>query len=322
MLLVAAPAMRRGEFTVGDLVLFTTYIDALSGLPRRIGRMLAYKRHASVAMDRHAAARRTSSRTVSRAPSDVPHLDGAPLRRPDVRHARARVPPRRRRRCTACPSIDLTVRYPSSGRGVDGVDLVLDARHGHRDRGRGRVGKEHPGASLARPDRARRAARSRGTATPSTIPARSSCRRGARTCRRCRASSASRSARTCSSARPVSDDAVDAALRLAVLEDDVAEMPHGLDTVLGPRGVRLSGGQLQRAAAARARSCATPSWSWSTTRRARSTSRPRSACGRGSSTEAGRTLLVVSNRPEVVARADQVLVLADGEIANRRQQTA
>src|SRR5438270_9420191 len=41
------------------------------------------------------------------------------------------------------------------------------------------------------------------------------------------------------------------AMRAAVLEDDLLEMPHGLDTVVGPRGIRLSGGQAQRTAAAR-----------------------------------------------------------------------
>ena len=42
-----------------------------------------------------------------------------------------------------------------------------------------------------------------------------------------------------------------AAVRQAVLEPDVATLEHGLDTVVGPRGVRLSGGQVQRSAAAR-----------------------------------------------------------------------
>ena len=41
------------------------------------------------------------------------------------------------------------------------------------------------------------------------------------------------------------------AVRLAVFERDLAEMEGGLDTLVGPRGVRLSGGQAQRAAAAR-----------------------------------------------------------------------
>jgi ATP-binding cassette subfamily B protein len=42
-----------------------------------------------------------------------------------------------------------------------------------------------------------------------------------------------------------------AALQLAVLEPDIAQLEKGLDTVVGPRGVKLSGGQIQRTAAAR-----------------------------------------------------------------------
>src|SRR6185437_7399164 len=50
---------------------------------------------------------------------------------------------------------------------------------------------------------------------------------------------------------PEDDLDLQGALRLAVLEEDVAAMPHGLESLVGARGVRLSGGQLQRAAAAR-----------------------------------------------------------------------
>src|SRR5947208_2946147 len=48
------------------------------------------------------------------------------------------------------------------------------------------------------------------------------------------------------------DEAVMDAACLAVLEPDLAAMPAGLDTLVGPRGTRLSGGQVQRVAAARA----------------------------------------------------------------------
>lgn len=47
------------------------------------------------------------------------------------------------------------------------------------------------------------------------------------------------------------DERLRSALYQAVLERDALTLEHGLDTVVGPRGVRLSGGQLQRAAAAR-----------------------------------------------------------------------
>ena len=42
------------------------------------------------------------------------------------------------------------------------------------------------------------------------------------------------------------------AIRLAAFESDVVNLAHGLETRIGAGGVRLSGGQAQRAAAARA----------------------------------------------------------------------
>ena len=48
------------------------------------------------------------------------------------------------------------------------------------------------------------------------------------------------------------DRGLEAAVRSAVLERDVPDFPQGLDTLVGSRGVRLSGGQVQRVAAARA----------------------------------------------------------------------
>ena len=41
------------------------------------------------------------------------------------------------------------------------------------------------------------------------------------------------------------------AVHLGVMEEDVIALEHGLNTVVGPRGVRLSGGQVQRTAASR-----------------------------------------------------------------------
>lgn len=50
----------------------------------------------------------------------------------------------------------------------------------------------------------------------------------------------------------IGDDAIHAALREACAEDFVAELPQGLDTVLGEKGHGLSEGQMQRVAIARA----------------------------------------------------------------------
>jgi ATP-binding cassette subfamily B protein len=50
---------------------------------------------------------------------------------------------------------------------------------------------------------------------------------------------------------PEEPRALEQALHTAVLEHDIQELDHGLDTVIGPKGVKLSGGQSHRAAAAR-----------------------------------------------------------------------
>lgn len=47
------------------------------------------------------------------------------------------------------------------------------------------------------------------------------------------------------------DDDIYRAIRLAVMEQDLSEFDEGLETKVGPKGVKLSGGQIQRTAAAR-----------------------------------------------------------------------
>ncbi len=47
------------------------------------------------------------------------------------------------------------------------------------------------------------------------------------------------------------DKRLDTAIKLAVLEPDLRQLERGLDTMVGTRGVKLSGGQVQRSSAAR-----------------------------------------------------------------------
>jgi ATP-binding cassette, subfamily B, bacterial len=111
--------------------------------------------------------------------------------------------------------------------------------------------------------------------------------------------------------------ALDAAIHGAVLEADVATLERGLDTLVGPRGVKLSGGQVQRAAAARmfvrdaelfvfddlssALDAETESELWT-----RLFARGREV-----------TCLVVSHRPAALRRADQILVMDAGRLVAR-----
>jgi len=107
------------------------------------------------------------------------------------------------------------------------------------------------------------------------------------------------------------DGDIDDAIRLAVLDNDLRDMPDGLATRIGSRGVRLSGGQIQRTAAARmfvrrpqllvcddlssALDVETEAALWTR------------VLGDGS-----RTVLAVSHRRAALQRADQVVVLRNG----------
>ena len=51
--------------------------------------------------------------------------------------------------------------------------------------------------------------------------------------------------------QPEDAAALEAALQLAVMDTDLPNLEKGLDTLVGPKGVRLSGGQVQRSAAVR-----------------------------------------------------------------------
>ncbi len=104
------------------------------------------------------------------------------------------------------------------------------------------------------------------------------------------------------------------AVRLAVMEQDLAALENSLDTKVGPRGVKLSGGQAQRAAAARmlvrqpellvfddlssALDVETEQLLWE-----RLFAQQEFTC------------LVVSHRRPVLRRADRILVMKEGRLA-------
>jgi ATP-binding cassette subfamily B protein len=112
------------------------------------------------------------------------------------------------------------------------------------------------------------------------------------------------------------DGDVAAAVELAVLGEDLAEMPEHLATGIGSRGVRLSGGQLQRTAAARM-FVRTPELLVCDDLSSALDVETEAALWERVFAEAGRrTVLAVSHRPAVLARADQVIRLDAGSVSS------
>ncbi|KVM48880.1 lipid A export permease/ATP-binding protein MsbA [Burkholderia ubonensis] len=108
---------------------------------------------------------------------------------------------------------------------------------------------------------------------------------------------------------------VQAALEAANLADAVAAMPDGLDTLVGGNGMRLSGGQRQRLAIARAIYKDAPILILDEATSALDSESERHVQAALERLMEGRTTLVIAHRLSTIERADRILVLEAGKIA-------
>ena len=115
----------------------------------------------------------------------------------------------------------------------------------------------------------------------------------------------------------VDDDELLAAMAAATLDVDLAAMPHGLDTTVGPRGLRLSGGQIQRSAAARMLVRRPELLVFDDLSSALDVETEATLWERLFAPGTVTTALVVSHRRPALARADLVVVLEEGRVADR-----
>jgi len=116
-------------------------------------------------------------------------------------------------------------------------------------------------------------------------------------------------------------DATDAevaeAVRLANLEDVVADLPQGLETWVGERGVRLSGGQAQRVAIARAMLADPALLVLDEATSAQDSISEQSIQAAIEKLARNRTVVVIAHRLATVREADQILVLDKGALVER-----
>lgn len=331
ILLLAGSAMRRGTFGVGDLALFTYLLGGISNMSTFSGMLVARYKQLSVSLDR-------MSHLMGEAPADALvetepiYLDG-PCPPLDV-------PPRTPEdRLESLAAENLTYRYPGSGKGIEGIDLqvargTITVIVGRVGAGKTTLLRTLLGLLPRQEGEIRWNGRLVDDPARTMVPP--------------------RCAYTPQVPRLFSDTlhenivlgvnvdqaALERAIRQAVFEADLQELDEGLETQVGPKGVRLSGGQAQRVAAARmfvrqpellvfddlssALDVETEQILWGRLlgEDAGDVSGPDAAAGsaRGASdpgNSAGaqkRTCLVVSHRKAVLRRADQIIVLKDGRV--------
>jgi ATP-binding cassette subfamily B protein len=107
---------------------------------------------------------------------------------------------------------------------------------------------------------------------------------------------------------------IEESLRLAVIEKEVLDFEKGLDTIVGPKGVKLSGGQRQRLAAARMFAHESEIFIFDDLSSALDVETEQKLWKRVFARSGTSTCLAVSHRPIALKRADNVIVLKDGKI--------
>jgi ATP-binding cassette subfamily B protein len=308
ILILAAQSMREGTFTVGDFALYIFYLERITQLMRVFGMTLSKYKQVGVSINR------VDYMLGGKAPTET-IVDHASL------HMRGDLPPVTYATHDEIEPLQtleikgLTYIHPESGRGIRHIDLRIN--RGEFVVITGRIGSGK--TTLLRTIQGLLPADSGEilwNAQPVTDPATFFI--------------TPRSAYTPQVPRLFSDAlrdnilmglpeqsaGISRAIRLAVMERDLKELDHGLDTLVGPRGVRLSGGQIQRSAAARMFVRQPELLIFDDLSSALDVETEQTMWRRVFEQE-GATCLAVSHRRAALRRADQIIVLQDGEVVAR-----
>jgi ABC-type multidrug transport system fused ATPase/permease subunit len=242
ILLLAGQSMRSGAFSVGDFALFVTYIGGVAAAPRWVGRQIARFKQVSVSVGR-------MDHLIADAPEGT-LVEHKPVYVKDEPPAIPYIAKTASHKLEELRVAALTYHYPGTEHGI--TDVSFTVRRGSFTVVTGRIGSgkstllrtllgllprdsgailwngasvEDPASFLVPP---------RSAYTPQ-VP---------------RLFSESLQDNVLMGLPPDRVN-LEGAVQLAVMERDIEGMEQGLQTLVGPKGVRLSGGQIQRAAAAR-----------------------------------------------------------------------
>jgi ATP-binding cassette subfamily B protein len=110
---------------------------------------------------------------------------------------------------------------------------------------------------------------------------------------------------------------IEEAARLARIHDFVTGLPDGYQTIVGERGLKLSGGEKQRVAIARVILKAPKILVFDEATSALDTKTEREIQASLAEVSAGRTTLVIAHRLSTIIDTDEILVLDGGRIVER-----
>jgi ATP-binding cassette subfamily B protein len=304
VLILAAQAMQQGSFTVGDLALFVYYLDHITIMIALSGELTAIYRQIGVSVERMEHLMQGAPPGALTEFSPV-YMDG---KFPEVTYPSKTDADR----LHTLEATHLTYHYPGTDRGIEDVDL-------HLERGTFTVLTGCVGSGkttllrvllgLLPRDAGEIRWNGQVVGDPGTF------------------FTPPRSSYTAQVPRLFSDSlrdnilmgltrdemAIRRAIHRAVMERDLNELEDGLDTVVGPRGVKLSGGQVQRTAAARMFVREPELLVFDDLSSALDVETERTLWERVLDGDAG-TCLAVSHRRPVLRRADRVIVLRDGRV--------
>ena len=242
VMLLAAESIRNGSLTVGDFVLFVAYLGFITEFTTGLGQFLAHYRQSGVAFERMDALLGSAPPAALVAPTPL-HLRGPLPTVPPPVHVGAN-------RLELVEAQGLTYRHSGSDRGIVDVDLRLPRRSltvvtGRVGAGKTTLLRTFLGLLPAQAGEVRWNGVLVDDVASFLIPP-----NAAYTPQVPRLFSDTLK-QNILLGQPETPVALAGAVRGAVLERDVQLLEHGLETTVGTRGVKLSGGQVQRTAAAR-----------------------------------------------------------------------
>lgn len=301
ILWIAGRELGGGDFTVGDFALFVTYLEYVTGIAEFYGYFVAYIQQGNVAVKRLAALCGGETAELTRTEFWL---------RPTKPQENGREP------LSVLAVRGLTYIHPDSSAGI--LDVSFDIFRGNLVIVTGRMGSGK--TTLLRallgllPSSAGTilwngkplSERHRALGPPHTAYVRQSPLLQSGTLRE-----------NLNTGGTFADEQLHKVLATTSFGADLMTLPQGFDTVVGVRGVKLSGGQVQRVAAARALIHGAELLVLDDLSSALDVKTEEELWQNLLTAQKGATYLVVSHRQQLLCRADKIIVLKAGRIEDQ-----